>query len=363
MQISRVLPYQTDGGSGERSIVLRQTYGDICDVELLTNKLFSGISHPQCMSRKSTISELISYASLSDQIKSPFAKQKEPYASPDSSLYTGLKALSLDSSFSSRPLDIVHSNSISNHRCLSFPLEIENSFIAVPRDASPDPPYPDKYLQVSQWRVEDLSLLVGSDLAIFGTKSHPCITYEPINVFTGADMWLENIVNEVPEVAMCFHHEGIVMQEYELYKTHEIPELTGFPEREVSLIIKNIVMFLKRNATQEGHTYWLIKEPGLGLVKLYDLTELCNLDFQENRQHKTEDLNPFILPVAALCYKLAERRADKLFSRARRISCSNSESQTLKVSRKKSKHRIAASQKTCRESDIGGLYNDVLEDD
>lgn len=144
---------------------------------------------------------------------------------------------------------------------------------------------PDQYLHTAEWQLKDLSFIVGSDMPIFGTPKHPCISlklsplHESINVLTGIDVWLENIINEVPEVAMCYHHEGIVMQEYEIYKTCEIPPIIGFETEQINQIIRNLVMFLKRNATQEGHTYWLVKEPGLGVVKLYDLTTLGYKEF------------------------------------------------------------------------------------
>lgn len=32
----------------------------------------------------------------------------------------------------------------------------------------------------------------------------------PINVLTGLDYWLDNLMCNVPEVAMCFHVDGIV---------------------------------------------------------------------------------------------------------------------------------------------------------
>jgi len=32
----------------------------------------------------------------------------------------------------------------------------------------------------------------------------------PINVLTGLDYWLDNLMCNVPEVAMCFHIDGIV---------------------------------------------------------------------------------------------------------------------------------------------------------
>lgn len=32
----------------------------------------------------------------------------------------------------------------------------------------------------------------------------------PINVLTGLDYWLDNLMSSVPEVAMCYHLNGIV---------------------------------------------------------------------------------------------------------------------------------------------------------
>ncbi|VDD83496.1 unnamed protein product [Mesocestoides corti] len=200
----------------------------------------------------------------------------------------------------------------------------------------------DDFLRLAKWKINDLSFLVGSDLAIFGTKLHPCISlrlsplHEPINVLTGIDMWLENILNEVPEVAMCFHNEGIVMQEYELYKTADLPKLAGFQKDHVIRILNNLVMFFKNNATQEGHTYWLVKEAGFDVVKLYDLTVLCEkseMPVVEGQVEETDSgdwnsngVNPFILPVATLCFKLAEHRVrqrDLYLKRQASIGVSN----------------------------------------
>ncbi|VDN12442.1 unnamed protein product, partial [Dibothriocephalus latus] len=175
---------------------------------------------------------------------------------------------------------------------------------------------PDDYLRMAKWRLDDLSFLVGSDMAIFGTKMHPCISlrlsplHEPINVLTGVDIWLENILNEVPEVAMCFHNEGIVMQEYEIYKTCDLPALSCFHPEHILRIMRNLIMFLKRNATQEGHTYWLVREAGFDVVKLYDLTVLCEKPQRsssvssnpDDSADESDGVNPFILPVASLCY-------------------------------------------------------------
>lgn len=33
---------------------------------------------------------------------------------------------------------------------------------------------------------------------------------KPINVLTGIDYWLDNLICNVPELVMCFHVNGIV---------------------------------------------------------------------------------------------------------------------------------------------------------
>ncbi|XP_034787568.1 erythroid differentiation-related factor 1 isoform X4 [Pan paniscus] len=89
-------------------------------------------------------------------------------------------------------------------------------------------------------------------------------------------------------------------QKYEMIKTEEIPNLenSNFSTKVIKDIAQNILSFLKSNCTKEGHTYWLFKASGSDIVKLYDLTTLCE---------ETEDKyqNPFTMPVAILLYKVA----------------------------------------------------------
>jgi hypothetical protein len=62
--------------------------------------------------------------------------------------------------------------------------------------------------------------------------------------------------------------------------------------------------FLRTNCTQEGHTYWLYKDPEEGVVRLYDLTVLCK---QVPAGRRTAVKNPFALPVAMLLHRIALR--------------------------------------------------------
>lgn len=156
------------------------------------------------------------------------------------------------------------------------------------------------------WTFEDLRMLIGTDMPIFGGGTHPCLSLrlrdmsKPINVLTGLDYWLDNLMCNVPEVVMCYHLGGLV-QKYELIKTDDLPRLPGsqFKPGIIKDVAQNILSFLKSKATKAGHTYWLFKAKDDDIVKLYDLTSLCN-DLNEDINQ-----NPFTTPVAMLLFKVA----------------------------------------------------------
>lgn len=103
-------------------------------------------------------------------------------------------------------------------------------------------------------------------MPIFGGGTHPCISLrlrdmsKPINVLTGIDYWLDNLMSNVPEVVMCYHLNGIV-QKYELIKTEDLPRMDNskFSPKLIRDVAQSILSFLKSNATKAGHTYWLFK--------------------------------------------------------------------------------------------------------
>lgn len=171
------------------------------------------------------------------------------------------------------------------------------------------------------WNFKDLKMLIGSDMPIFGDKDHPSVSLKlvnlkkPINILTGLDYWLDNLMCQVPEVLMCFHDEGIV-KNYEIFKTEDLPNLgphARFNVDSVMQVAMNILAFLKRNATKEGHTYWLFKRKNDNVVKLYDLTSLCasemaKMDSSEpapDSDKQTTSSSPFQDAVCMLLYKLA----------------------------------------------------------
>uniref|UniRef100_A0A8C4DQ96 Erythroid differentiation regulatory factor 1 n=1 Tax=Dicentrarchus labrax TaxID=13489 RepID=A0A8C4DQ96_DICLA len=180
------------------------------------------------------------------------------------------------------------------------------TFTSTSSDAEESDPPKNDFVRNIMWTFEDIHMLVGSNMPIFGGGRYPAVSLrlrdnnKPINILTGIDYWLDNLMCNVPELVMCFHVNGIV-QKYEMIKTEDIPHLENstFSTRVVKDIAQNILSFLKSNCTKEGHTYWLFKASGSDIVKLYDLTTLC----EEAEEEKCQ--NPFTLPVAVLLYKVA----------------------------------------------------------
>ena len=78
------------------------------------------------------------------------------------------------------------------------------------------------------------------------------------------DAWLDNIMASVPELAICYHHNGIV-QGYELLKTDDIFLLKGLSEDGTSFFHPHIIQqnalsvlrFLQENCKEDLGTYWV----------------------------------------------------------------------------------------------------------
>eukprot|EP00794_Sanderia_malayensis_P005439 gene5439-6118_t len=155
------------------------------------------------------------------------------------------------------------------------------------------------------WNFEDITMLVGSNLPIFGGGRFPAVSLrlrdakQPVNILTGLDYWLDNLMCNVPELVMCYHLEGIV-QKYEVLKTEDLPKLDecGFSPKVVKDIAQDVLSFLKSKCTKEGHTYWLFKGSKSDVVKLYDLTSICN-------EAPGDSKNPYTIPVTSLLYRIA----------------------------------------------------------
>ncbi|XP_014679884.1 PREDICTED: erythroid differentiation-related factor 1-like [Priapulus caudatus] len=242
-------------------------------------------------------------------------------------LYHSLADANVDDSLSPEPRH--RSNSLPDryHSVLSPETHCHpQAHISRTRESSNKDSKKSEFLRNVLWTFEDINMLIGTDMPIFGGGTRPAVSLrlrdmgKPINVLTGMDYWLDNLMCNVPELAMCYHIDGIV-QYYELMKTEDIPNLkeSKFSPIVVKDIAQNILSFLKSNAAKEGHTYWLFKGSNDDIVKLYDLTTLCGADTdaqrregqraEEEEEEQVEEENPFTVPVAMLLYRVARNMA------------------------------------------------------
>ncbi|CAG9569172.1 unnamed protein product [Danaus chrysippus] len=229
--------------------------------------------------------------------------------------------MSLTSSSSTSALQLTHK--FLSHSVVAPPLPasqpcqpicLPGPFLPEPETRPEEPAKEQSFNRNVLWTFEDIHMLIGSNLPIFGDKDRPCVSLrlrdarEPINVLTGIDYWLDNLMCNVPEVLMCYHLDGIV-QKYEPMKTEDLPHMENskFSPKVIRNVAQNILSFLKSNATKAGHTYWLFKGPHDDVVKLYDLTMLCPDDMD----------NPFTTPVAMLLYRVA--RNMRMMNRSKHV--------------------------------------------
>lgn len=190
-------------------------------------------------------------------------------------------------------------------------------------------PSGDSFLRVLFWQLEEIRMLLGSDLLLFSNEKHVAVslhlweTERQVTPLMWLDAWLDNVMASVPELAICYHHNGIV-QGYELLKTDDIFLLKGLSEDGTSFFHPHVVQqnalsvlrFLQENCKQDLGTYWLFKNSGEDLVQLFDLSVISsNCATTTKKDEKMESLpsswsrgkGSCSLPLGILLYRLAHR--------------------------------------------------------
>ena len=86
------------------------------------------------------------------------------------------------------------------------------------KEFSAQPKASNDYLSDVFWTFDNMKMLIGSNLPIFGDETRPAVTLrlrdmrKPISILTGLDYWLDNLICNIPELHMCYH---LVRFEYE----------------------------------------------------------------------------------------------------------------------------------------------------
>ncbi|KZV40899.1 hypothetical protein F511_05144 [Dorcoceras hygrometricum] len=189
-------------------------------------------------------------------------------------------------------------------------------------------PGEDAFLRMLFWQFHNFRMLLGSDLLIFSNEKYAAVSLHlwdvsrKVTPLTWLEAWLDNFMASVPELAICYHQDGVV-QGYELLKTDDIFLLKGVsddgtPAFQPHVVQQNglsVLRFLEENCKQDPGAYWLYKSAGDDVIQLFDLSVLPQTH-SGDRCHDTAGSLPSllfrwrsdsILSLGTLLYRIAHR--------------------------------------------------------
>eukprot|EP01063_Lacrimia_lanifica_P030097 TRINITY_DN4730_c0_g1_i1.p1 TRINITY_DN4730_c0_g1~~TRINITY_DN4730_c0_g1_i1.p1 ORF type:complete len:1487 (+),score=556.75 TRINITY_DN4730_c0_g1_i1:63-4523(+) len=200
------------------------------------------------------------------------------------------------------------------------------------------PPAPPTFYRNLKWHFKDMEIVLGSDQLVMQKEQGREVAVklrsvdQPLGPSDALEMWLDNVMNNVPEVAICYHKDGVT-QGYQLVNTAELPSFHGdasFEPQVVQEYAGNVLHWLKDNCTRDAGSYILVRE-GSTTLKLYDLSALCG-DVEDGDAaaaggtallgppSKSKALVassptatpklPFAYPVGMLCFRMGSKLAE-----------------------------------------------------
>ncbi|PWA87447.1 hypothetical protein CTI12_AA131020 [Artemisia annua] len=188
----------------------------------------------------------------------------------------------------------------------------------------------DGFLRVLFWKFNNLRMFLGSDLLIFSNEKYVAVSLHlwdvsrQVTPLTWLEAWLDNMMASVPELAICYHQNGVV-QGYELLKTDNIFHSKGLSEDGTPFFYPEIVRehghsvlrFLQENCKQDPGAYWLYKNAGEDNIQLFDLsvvpkshaTNSCDDDYTFRPSLINRGRSDSLLSLGTLLYRSPHNRA------------------------------------------------------
>ncbi|KAL3641405.1 hypothetical protein CASFOL_016373 [Castilleja foliolosa] len=186
----------------------------------------------------------------------------------------------------------------------------------------------DGFLRVLFWQFHNFRMLLGSDLLIFSNEKFAAVSLHlwdvsrQVTPLTWLEAWLDNFMASVPELAICYHQDGVV-QGYELLKTDDIFLSKGISDDGIPAFHPHVVQhnglsvlrFLQENCTQDPGAYWLYKSAGEDDIQLFDLSVIPKNHTADNSHDRSGSLpsliyrgrSDSILSLGTLLYRIAHR--------------------------------------------------------
>ncbi|KAK1371828.1 Erythroid differentiation-related factor 1 [Heracleum sosnowskyi] len=186
----------------------------------------------------------------------------------------------------------------------------------------------DGFLKVLFWQFHNFRMLLGSDLLIFSNEKYVAVSLHlwdvsrQVTPITWLEAWLDNVMASVPELAICYHQDGVV-QGYELLKTDDIflskgISEDGSPAFHPHVVQQNgisVLRFLQENCKQDPGAYWLYKSAGEDAIQLFDLSIISQNGASDNSDDSLNSPPSLIhrgrsdslLSLGTLLYRIAHR--------------------------------------------------------
>ncbi|KAL8162436.1 hypothetical protein V2J09_013925 [Rumex salicifolius] len=186
----------------------------------------------------------------------------------------------------------------------------------------------DEFLRVLFWQFHNFRMLLGSDLLMFSNDKYVAVSLHlwdvsrQVTPLTWLEAWLDNVMASIPELAICYHENGVV-QGYELLKTNDIFLLKGIAEDGTPAFHPYVVQqnglsvlrFLEENCKRDPGAYWLCKNAGDDAIQLFDLSIIPHKHQSERNGDCSSSLPSLVhqrrsdslLSLGTLLYRIAHR--------------------------------------------------------
>uniref|UniRef100_M4BTK0 EDRF1 N-terminal domain-containing protein n=1 Tax=Hyaloperonospora arabidopsidis (strain Emoy2) TaxID=559515 RepID=M4BTK0_HYAAE len=211
-------------------------------------------------------------------------------AHPDGNLQHGAKSTTPSSQQDSRPSFIRTGSNCQASAAQYSPLHADSQM----------------FQRILKWKFNDLKMILGSQVLLFSNPEHPAVSLKlhdmdnELSLCTVLDYYLDNVIANIPELAVCMHSKGLV-RGYKLVETRQIPYMSStgrplFDVQDVSMNASTLLKFLQENCSRPNGTYWLHRKEGEASLRLYDVDVLS-----QGSQLKWKYM------MAMLCYRFAAR--------------------------------------------------------